>query len=449
MKTETPHSPEAERSVLGALLIKNDAFDQIADKLSPEHFHDKRNAGIYAAIQNLAGKGDPFDSVTLSEWLESSTNTSAWLPALGKMARSVPSAANINAYADIVRDKAIQRRVIAVADEIKALALSGKGDADSLMDAASRGLMEIPVSVSDDPIPVRQVLSTVIDTIDQRNQGILPVSIKSGFYDLDHLITGFNPGDLIILAARPSMGKTALAMNIAENASISGKRAVVVFSMEQPREQLVERMLSSLGHIDHDLIRTGKLEGDDWRRLTSAVSLLDENPLHIDDGSSLTIHALCAKARRMKRQHDIGLVIVDYLQLMRGEGYNRTDEIGRISMGLKALAKELHVPVVALSQLNRSSANRENKQPQLSDLRDSGQIEQDADLVLFIHRPVVLDPDTPHKDVAFITLAKHRNGPTGKINLTFRGQFCRFENYSGEVIEFNDLPAMKKRGFED
>ena len=244
------------------------------------------------------------------------------------------------------------------------------------------------------------------------------------------------------------MGKTSLAMNIAENAAIRHKAPVLVFSLEQPKEQLTERMLSSLGHINQQHIRTGKLDDDAWPRMTSAVSLLDSAPLFIDDTPALSIHEVRTRARRLKRQHDIKLVVIDYLQLMRGEGQNRNLEVGSISAGLKALAKELHVPVIALSQLNRSLESRPNKRPVMSDLRDSGSIEQDADLILFIYRDEVYHDDSPHKDIAEIWVAKHRNGPTGKLYLTFRGKFCRFENHTGEVVELPPMSGRYRGGFD-
>ena len=438
----TTHSPPAERAVLGALLLDNDVYDSIADKLGPQDFHNRDHRAIFEGIQRLASHGSPFDAITLSE-----TIGNQYLAKMVEIARETPSSANAAAYAELVRGNATRRRVMTVCDEIRGKAARGEGSAAELLDAATRGLLELSTGTADGPVSIKECLTAAVDRIDQRcASGDAITGLPSGFDDLDTHTAGFQPADLIILAGRPSMGKTTLAMNMAENAALRHKAGVLVFSLEQPKEQLTERMFSSIGPIHQQHIRTGKMHDEDWPKLTQAVSLLDSTPLFIDDTPALSVHELRARARRFKRQHDIKMIVIDYLQLMKGEGQNRNLEIGNISAGLKALAKELHVPVIALSQLNRSLESRPNKRPVMSDLRDSGTIEQDADVILFIYRDEVYHDDSPHKDIAEIQIGKQRNGPTGKLYLTFRGQFCRFENHTDDVYVPLEPKAGKYRG---
>jgi replicative DNA helicase len=434
-----PHSIQAEHSVLGGLMLDNGAWDQVADRITEEDFYRRDHRLIFHAISDLADKNSPFDIVTLSEWLEQNQQLEAagGLATLGMLARNTPSAANIRAYADIVREHSILRQLIRVGTDIanSAYVTEGRNSAE-ILDAAEQRVFQIADQGSRGRrgfVNIRTLLSAAVDRIDRLFQQDNPITgVPTGFSDVDEMTAGLQPSDLIIVAGRPSMGKTTFAMNFAENAAIRHKLPVGIFSMEMPGEQLAMRMMSSLGRIDQHKIRTGKLDDDDWPRLTSAVSLLDEAPLFIDDSPALTPTELRARARRIKREHDLGLIVIDYLQLMQvpGTRENRATEISEISRSLKALAKELHVPVVALSQLNRSLEQRPNKRPVMSDLRESGAIEQDADVIVFIYRDEVYDEDSPDKGTAEIIIAKQRNGPIGMRRLTFLGKYTRFENFA-------------------
>lgn len=434
-----PHSLQAEQAVLGGLMLDNSAWDTVADAVSEEDFYRRDHRLIFRAIAQLAEKNNPLDAVTLSEWLEQNRllDDVGGLSALGALAQNTPSAANIKAYAGIVRENSIMRQLITVGNKIAGSAFEADGrDSGALLDDAEKLVFDIAEqgkrgkrSFRD----IRSLLAAAVDRIDmlfQQDDAITGVS--TGFTDLDEKTAGLQPSDLIIVAGRPSMGKTTLAVNFAENAAIKNQVPVAIFSMEMPGEHLALRMMSSLGHIDQHKIRTGKLEDDDWPRLTSAVSLLDTAPIFIDDTPALTPLELRARARRLKREHNLGLIVIDYLQLMQVSNTkeNRATEISEISRNLKALAKELEVPVVALSQLNRSLESRTDRRPVMSDLRESGAIEQDADVIMFIYRDEVYNEESPQKGLAEIIIGKQRNGPIGKCMLTFRGQYTRFENYA-------------------
>ncbi|MEE9342457.1 MAG: replicative DNA helicase [Gammaproteobacteria bacterium] len=444
-----PHSIQAEQSVLGGLLLDNESWDKIADLLNEEDFYRRDHRLIFQATRDLIDKSRPCDVVTLSEWLsvQGSLEDAGGLAYLGLLAKDVPSAANIRAYAEIVRENSVLRQLASVGTDISNSAYQPEGrDAPELLDNAER----LVFSISDQGNTrgsgfrnIKDLLSGAVDRIDMlfHQEGAL-TGVSTGFTDIDEMTTGLQPSDLVIVAGRPSMGKTSFAMNIAENAAIKDKVTTAVFSMEMPGEQLAMRLMSSLGRIDQHKIRTGKLEDDDWPRLTSAVSILTEAPLFIDDTPALTPTELRARARRLKREHNLGIIIIDYLQLMQvhGRSENRTNEISEISRSLKALAKELQVPVVALSQLNRGLEQRPNKRPIMSDLRESGAIEQDADVIMFIYRDEVYNEDSPDKGTAEIIIGKQRNGPIGMRRLTFLGQHTRFENftassYQGEGFE--------------
>ncbi|MDH3560943.1 MAG: replicative DNA helicase [Gammaproteobacteria bacterium] len=443
-----PHSLQAEQAVLGGLMLDNTAWDKVADHVTEDDFYRRNHRLIFRAITQLADKSSPFDAVTLSEWLEQNQllEEAGGLAALGALVQNTPSAANIQAYADIVREHSILRQLISVGNEIagSAFVTEGRSSGDLLataeqkvFDIAERGKRGKRGFRS-----IRTLLSAAVDRIDQLFQQDNPITgVPTGFADLDAKTAGLQPADLIIVAGRPSMGKTTLAMNFAENAAIRHQIPVAIFSMEMPGEQLALRMMSSLGHIDQHKIRTGKLEDDDWPRLTSAVSLLDTAPLFIDDTPALSPTEMRARARRLKREHDIGMIIIDYLQLMQvaNSRENRATEISEISRNLKALAKELSVPVIALSQLNRSLEQRTDKRPVMSDLRESGAIEQDADVILFIYRDEVYNEDSPRKGIAEVIIGKQRNGPIGTCHLTFRGQFTRFENYAEDTYTGGDF----------
>jgi replicative DNA helicase len=435
-----PQSIQAEQAVLGGLMLDNSSWDTVADRVSEEDFYRRDHRLIFRAIAQLAEQNQPMDAVTLSEWLSHNRllDEVGGLVALGMLAQNTPSAANIKAYADIVREKSVMRQLIEVGNRIANSGFAPEGrDTGELLDYAEKLVFDIAEQGSRGKSgfrSIRSLLTAAVDRIDmlfQQDDAITGVS--TGFTDIDDMTAGLQPSDLIIVAGRPSMGKTTLAVNFAENAAIKHQVPVAIFSMEMPGEQLALRMMSSLGHIDQHKVRTGKLEDDDWPRLTSAVSLLDNAPIFIDDTPALSPMELRARARRLKREHDLGLIVIDYLQLMQtGHAENRTNEISEISRNLKALAKELHVPVIALSQLNRSLEQRTDKRPVMSDLRESGAIEQDADVIMFIYRDEVYNEDSPQKGLAEIIIGKQRNGPIGSRLLTFRGQFTRFENYIAE-----------------
>jgi replicative DNA helicase len=434
-----PHSVEAEQSVLGGLMLDNTAWDQIADRLGPEDFYRRDHRTIFRAVAALAESGSPFDVVTLSERLESVGELAGagGLGYLSDIVRNTPSAANITAYADIVRERSVLRSLIRTGNDIAGAGFNpqGRGVAE-LLDEAEQRVFQIAESGARNrvgAVVVRELLGRVVDRIDRLYQAESHITgVPTGFDNLDERTAGLQAGDLIIIAGRPSMGKTALAMNLAEHAAIKTRLSVGVFSMEMPAEQLIMRMIGSLGRIDQHRLRTGKLMDEDWPRFTHAVELLSDTSLFIDDSPVLTPMELRARCRRLKREHDVGLVVVDYLQLMQvpGTKENRATEISEISRSLKALAKELSAPVVALSQLNRSVEQRTEKKPVMSDLRESGAIEQDADVILFIYRDEVYNKDSAEKGKAEINIAKQRNGPIGMFNLTFSGQFARFDNYA-------------------
>jgi len=436
-----PHSIEAEQSVLGGLMLDNTAWDRIADKLNEGDFYRRDHRLIFAAVSALADQSRPFDVVTLSEWLggRNQLEEAGGLGYLGELAHNTPSAANIQAYAEIVRERSVVRQLIGAGTAIAESGFNTEGrSVAELLDDAERRVFEISDTGAHRAggfAPVREVLVDVMDRIEKLFESENAITgLSTGFNDLDEKTSGLQSSDLIIVAGRPSMGKTSFAMNICETAAIKGRECVAVFSMEMPAEQLTMRMLSSLGRIDQQKVRSGRLADEDWPRLTSALTMLNDTEIHIDDTPALTPSELRARCRRLKREKNLGLVIVDYLQLMQvpGTRENRTNEISEISRSLKALAKELEVPVIALSQLNRSLEQRQDKRPQMSDLRESGAIEQDADVILFVYRDEVYHEDSKDKGKAEIIIGKQRNGPIGRVWLTFLNQYTRFENFFPE-----------------
>ena len=442
-----PHSLNAEQSVLGGLMLDNAAWDQIADRVIEDDFYRRDHRLIFHAIGALAEAGSPFDVVTLSEWLEKNQQLkdTGGMAYLGSLAKNTPSAANIRAYADIVREHSVMRQLVRVGTDIADSAYLPEGRSSSeLLDTAEQRVFEIAEHGGRSKrsfVAIKDLLTKAVDRIDMLFQLDNPITgIATGFSDFDEMTAGLQRSDLVIVAGRPSMGKTTFAMNIAEHAAIKHQVPVAVFSMEMPGEQIAMRLMSSLGRINQQKVRTGKLDDEDWPRLTSAVSILAEAPLFIDDTPALNPTELRARARRLKREHDLGLILIDYLQLMQvpGNRENRATEISEISRGLKALAKELEVPVVALSQLNRSLEQRPNKRPVMSDLRESGAIEQDADMIVFIYRDEVYNEDSPDKGTAEIIIGKQRNGPIGMKRLTFLGQYTRFENFVVDAYHDED-----------
>ncbi|HEY6094409.1 MAG TPA: replicative DNA helicase [Gallionellaceae bacterium] len=440
-----PHSVEAEQSVLGGILLDTTAWDKISDLLSEQDFYRFEHRLIYRHIAKLTEQAKPVDVITVAESLESNAELekAGGLTYLGSLAQNVPSAANIRRYAEIVRERAVMRKLAEVGTEIANSAYNPGGrDAGQLLDEAESRVFEIAEQgdrgnkgfVAIPPL-LTQVVER-IETLYARDNQSEVTGVATGFTDLDSMTSGLQPGDLIIVAGRPSMGKTAFSINIAENIALDSNKPVAIFSMEMGGAQLAMRMIGSVGRLNQHTLRTGRLEDDDWSRMTHALGRLNDAPIFIDETPGLNSLELRSRARRLHRQNDgLGLIVIDYLQLMSSPaggkgGENRATEISEISRSLKGLAKELHVPVIALSQLNRSLEQRPNKRPVMSDLRESGAIEQDADLILFIYRDEVYNPDSPDKGKAEIIIGKQRNGPIGKIELTFRGEYTRFENYA-------------------
>jgi len=435
-----PYSLEAEQAVLGGLMIDNATWDQVSDVVMQADFYRADHRLIYEAIFDLAEENNPYDVVTLSEWLDSRNelNNVGGLSYLGSLAKNTPTAANIKAYAKIVRERSVMRQLIRVSTDIADSAYNPDGRTSAeLLDMAESQVFEIAEKGGRSEggyAKIQDLLVKAVDRIDELYQSDNAYTgIPTGFDDFDDMTSGLQKADLVIIAGRPSMGKTSFVMNLVENAAIKHKQPVAVFSMEMPGDQLVMRMMASLGRIDSNKIRTGKLDDADWPRLTSAVGILNEAPIFIDDTPGLNPMEIRSRARRIHREHGLGMIVIDYLQLMqsaKGNGENRATEISEISRSLKGLAKELGVPVLALSQLNRSLEQRPNKRPIMSDLRESGAIEQDADLIIFIYRDQVYNDDSPDKGTAEIIIGKQRNGPIGTARLTFLGQYTRFENHT-------------------
>jgi replicative DNA helicase len=436
-----PHSIEAEQAVLGGLMLSGQAWDRIADKLSEEDFYRREHRLIFRAIGELSGKNMPCDAVTLGEWFESNNiaDLVGGAAYVVELANATPSAANIEAYAMIVREKSVLRQLIDAGTEIASDGFQPDGrTSNELIEGAEQRVFRIAEAGSRGArqfINVKDAAREALEVLNQRyHSDSLITGLATGFTDFDNMTAGLQAGDLVILAARPSMGKTALAVNMAEYAAIREKKSVAIFSMEMSAVQLTFRLLSSLGRINQQSLRSGKLEDEEWPRVTSAMSLLADSKIFIDDTPGLSPMELRARSRRLKRSHDLGLIVIDYLQLMAvpGNKENRATEIAEISRSLKALAKELQVPVIALSQLNRSLESRTDKRPVMADLRESGAIEQDADVIVFIYRDDYYHQDSTEKGVAEIIIGKQRNGPTGTLKLTFRGQYTKFENYARE-----------------
>ena len=434
-----PHSVDAEQAVLGGVLIDNGAWDRIADIVTAAHFYRSDHRAVFDAVASLCDEGRPCDAVTVAERLDRDglLDSSGGLAYLADLSQNTPNAANIVAYAEIVRERAVLRDLIRTSAEIAESAFRPQGRAArELLDDAERRILEIAErggAGRRESVPIKHVLSGVMERIDELSRRDNPITgVPSGFKDLDAMTAGLQRGDLVIVAGRPSMGKTAFAMNIVEEAAIQGRLSVAVFSMEMPAEQLAMRMLSSLGRIDQQKVRTGRLDPEDWPRLTSPLAMLNDTNIFIVDDSTLNPTELRARCRRLKREQALDLVVIDYLQLMYvpGTSENRATEISEISRSLKALAREMKVPVVACSQLNRSLELRGNKRPVMSDLRESGAIEQDADLILFIYRDEVYDEESKDKGKAEIIIGKQRNGPIGKVDLAFLGRYARFEDFT-------------------
>ena len=435
-----PHSIEAESSVLGGLLLNNMAWDEVGDLLMEGDFYRNEHQQIYAAISTLVGASKPADVITVYERLQSvgRAEETGGLAYLNSLAQYVPSASNIRRYAEIVRERAILRKLVTASDEIATNAFNPKGrPVSGILDEAEQKIFAIGEEGSrmkQGFQPMKSLVVALIDRVNEMADNPVDVTgVPTGFIDLDRMTSGLQAGDLVVLAARPSMGKTSLAVNIAEHVALNEGLPVAVFSMEMGAAQLAVRIVGSIGRIHQGHLRTGKLTDEEWPRLTEAVERLRDISLHIDETPGLTPSELRANARRLARQcGKLGLIVVDYLQLMSGsggsQGENRATELGEISRGLKMLAKELQCPVIALSQLNRSVETRTDKRPMMSDLRESGAIEQDADIIMFIYRDDYYNKDSKEPNVAEVIIGKQRNGPTGTVKLFFQKNQTRFEN---------------------
>mgnify|MGYP006413919529 FL=1 len=446
-----PHSIEAEQSILGGLLIDNKAIDRIAGQVSASDFYRNDHRIIFTHISKLIDNNDPADIVTVAESLEQNAELTkvGGVAYLGLVAENAPTASNISGYAKIVRERSIMRNLVEVGSDIVESAFSPQGkDAQQLLDESESKIFQIADAGTSEKlgfIDIKELLPKAAQRIDDLYQLDDPngvTGVPSGYSDLDQKTAGLQPGDLIIIAGRPSMGKTSLALNIAEHVGMEAGLPVAIFSMEMGAAQLTMRLLGSVGKLDQHKMRIGQLEDEDWPKLTNALGVLNEAPIFIDEGSALNSYEVRARARRLHRQQGkLGLIVIDYIQLMSSaneqSNENRATEVSEISRSLKALAKELNVPVVALSQLNRSVESRPDKRPMMSDLRESGAIEQDADVIMFIYRDEVYNPETAEKGVAEILLSKQRNGPTGTVKLTFLGQYTRFENYANPGYDSN------------
>ncbi len=434
-----PQALEAEQSLLGGLMLDNRRWDEVSDEVGSVDFYNQSHRLIFDAVRALQGKNEPADVITVSEWLEQNgkLEEAGGLAYVGNLASNTPSTVNILNYARIVRERSILRSLISAANEISDTAYTPEGKTPrEVLDHAEKLVFDI--SEHDGRrrqgfTAIQELLTRSVDRIEELYESKETVTgMPTGFTDLDDMTAGLQRGDLVVVAGRPSMGKTAFAMNVAEFVALEKKLPVAVFSMEMPGEQLAMRLLSSIGRINSNKVRTGRLGDDDWPRLTSAAGLLDKAPIFVDDTAGLNPLDLSSRARRLSREHnDLGLVVVDYLQLMQSmeNNENRATEISNITRALKVLAKELNVPVMVLSQLNRSLEQRTSKRPIMSDLRESGAIEQDADVIFFVYRDEVYNDDSDQKGMAEIIIGKQRNGPIGMVPLTFLGEFTRFENF--------------------
>jgi replicative DNA helicase len=433
-----PHSAEAEQAVLGGLMLDNEAWDKVTERVSEKDFYRREHQIIFNAIVTLSENRKPFDVLTLAEELKLRNELTpvGGEAYLFQLAKNTPSTSNISAYADIVRERSVLRQLLSVANNIADSAFNTQGrSVNDLLDQAEQEVFHIAEHGSNavGPQSIQSLLTKTVDRIDHLYQTKNAITgLPTGFADLDNMTSGLQPADLVIIAARPSMGKTVLGINFAEHAAIKSGKPVLVFSLEMPAEAIVMRMLSSLGRINQQKLRTGQLDDQDWNNIPQAVHFLSEAKLFIDDTPAISPSELRSRARRVAREHgQLGLIVVDYLQLMSipGGSENRVNEVSEISRSLKALAKEMNCPVVALSQLSRALEQRSDKRPVMSDLRESGAIEQDADLIIFIYRDEVYHPESPDKGTAEIIIGKQRNGPIGTRRLTFLGEYTKFEDY--------------------
>lgn len=436
-----PQNLDAEIHVLASVLIDPEALEKCLEHVDAKDFYRKSHQIVFDAVLEISKSGGQADLITLSDYLQAQEQLKmvGGTSYLASLVDSVPNSANVEAYAKLVREKAVLRQLISVGNEIIEESYQGATSLNELLDKVEKHVFGIAEkSLSRTTVQIKDMVKEAFKQIQERFERKEAITgVPTGYQGLDNLLGGLQKTDLIILAARPSMGKTAFALNIASNVAIQESVPVAVFSLEMSKESLVQRLLCMESRVDGSRLRKGYLTDDDWPRLTSAASVLSDCSIFIDDTPSLTSFELRAKCRRLSKMHGLGLVVVDYLQLMRSKGKveSREREIADISMSLKALAKELQVPVVALSQLNRSLESRQDKRPVMSDLRESGSIEQDADIIAFLYRDEVYHPETEHPGVAELIIAKHRNGPTGIVKLAFLSEYTRFENLADDDIE--------------
>jgi len=429
-----PQNIEAEQSVLGSMLLDKDAIPVVAEILKDEDFYREDHSEIYEAIMDLFDKAEPIDLITVTEQLKSrgTLDKVGGLEYITNMAASVPTTANVKHYASIVEEKSILRKLIRASSEIMDMSYEASDEISIILDNAERSIFDILQKRSAKGFyHLKEILVEAFNRLEELyNNKEFITGVPSGFVDLDYKTSGFQNSDLILIAARPSMGKTALALNIAQHAAIYKKVPVAVFSLEMSREQLVNRILCSEALIDSQKMRTGNLDDEDWDKIARTLGPLSEAPIYIDDTPGISVMEIRAKCRRLKLEKNLGLIIIDYLQLMQGRGRieNRQQEISEISRSLKILAKEIKVPVIALSQLSRAPETRSDHRPVLSDLRESGAIEQDADMVIFIYRDDYYNQDTDKKNIAEIIIAKHRNGSTGTVEMVWLGQYTKYGN---------------------
>ncbi|MCI5951539.1 MAG: replicative DNA helicase [Anaerostipes sp.] len=435
IKKVQPNSPEAEKSVIGSMLMDRDAIIEVADVLVKEDFYQNTNGILYEAMVELYREGKPVDLITLQNKLKEKQvpESIQSLDYIRELVEAVPTSANAKQYAGIVREKSILRKLIKVTEKITADCYLGKDEFSTILEETEKDVFHLLQNASgrEDFVPIRDVVLNTLDQIEEasKNKGKI-TGIPTGFTDLDYKLTGLHPSQLLIVAARPAMGKTAFVLNIAQHVAFRQNVPVAIFSLEMSKEQLVTRLMSMEAMIDSQLIRTGELEDQDWEKLMESAAVIGHSPLIIDDTPGLTIAEIRSKCRRYKQAQGVGLVIIDYLQLMAGNGKSesRQQEISEISRSLKALAREIDAPIIALSQLNRAVDSRTDHKPVLSDLRESGSIEQDADVIMFIYRDDYYNPDTEKKNLAEIIVAKQRSGSTGSIELAWLGQYTKFAN---------------------
>ncbi|MBP2651585.1 MAG: replicative helicase [Firmicutes bacterium] len=434
-----PQNVEAEQSVLGSMLIEREAIAKVAELLRPQDFYREAHRLIYQAMLTLADKNEGIDLITVTEYLrrEEKLEAVGGISYITSLANSVPTAANVSFHAKIIEEKALLRQLINAATQIAGMGYEANDEVVSILDQAEKIIFEVSGrKITGDFTPVKTIILDAFGRIEQlyaTKGGI--TGLSTGFKDLDRLTAGLQPSDLILIAARPSMGKTAFVLNIAQNCAVKDKMPVAFFSLEMSKEQLVQRMLCAEAPIDAQRLRIGDLKDDDWKRLVVAAERLSSAPVFIDDTAGISVAEMRAKCRRLKAEHGLKLVVIDYLQLMQGSGFsshneNRQQEISEISRSLKSLARELNVPVIALSQLSRGVESRQSKKPMLSDLRESGSLEQDADIVAFLYREDYYNPETEQKNLTEVIIAKHRNGPVDTVLLHFQKEYTKFRNYT-------------------